>query len=268
MKNMNTLRDLQADFIDTVFDGNNNGLSQSILSDSINGARRLQIYHNNIYISLTNALSEVYPVVDRLVGDDFFKFMATEYTKKHPSQSGNLHEFGNQFPFFIESFEPAGELVYLSDVARLEWAYHSVFHAANSPNFDIPKLEQITEEDYHKLIFKPNPASQLVKSPYPILQIWKANQDDQAHDGDNNTIAETINLDDGETSLLVIRRNLDVEFQILDNAEHAFLDACYKQSNFFTACDAATQAEPECNVGQLLLKHIQTHTLVNFDFQD
>ena len=261
---MKPLRDLQDNFIANVFDSNDNGFNQSILSDSISGARRLQIYHNNIYISLTDALIAVYPVVNRLVGDEFFKFMANEYITAHPSRSGNLHEFGNRFAYFIESFQPAGELVYLSDVARLEWAYHAVFHAAGSPDFDVAKLEQVTEQDYHKLVFTPNPASQLVASPYPILQIWEANQGDRELDNNNNAIPETISLDDGKTRLLVIRRNLDIEFQALDDAEYAFLDACYKQNDFFTACEAATQIEPECNVGQLLLKHIQTRTLVSF----
>ncbi|MEJ2180080.1 MAG: DNA-binding domain-containing protein [Gammaproteobacteria bacterium] len=264
---MNTLRELQDNFIANVFDSNDNGFNQSILSNSISGARRLQIYHNNIYISLTDALNAVYPVVNRLVDDEFFRFMATEYIAAHPSRSGNLHDFGNQFAHFIKSFQPAGELVYLSDVARLEWAYHSVFHAADSPNFDITKLEQITEQDYHKLVFTPNPASQLIESPYPILQIWEANQDDRELDKNNNAIPETISLDDGETHLLVIRRNLDIEFQTMGYAEYAFLAACYKQNNFFAACDAATQVEPECNVGQLLLKHIQTHTLISFALQ-
>ncbi|WP_455207285.1 HvfC/BufC family peptide modification chaperone [Kaarinaea lacus] len=266
---MNTLHNLQHNFVSAVFEDTDNSFSQSIMSESINGARRLQIYHNNIYISLTNALSTVYPVVNRLVGDDFFRFMATEYIKKQPSRSGNLHDFGNQLASFIENFTPAKALVYLSDVARLEWAYHIVFHEDDCPSFDVTKLEQVSEEYYNKLIFTANPASQLINSPYPILRIWQKNQDIQFQDNDDNTESGTIiRLDEGETRLLIIRRDLDIEFQTLEKEEYAFLDAIYNHSDFFTACDAATTIDPECNISKMLLKHIQTLTLVDFQIRD
>ena len=265
---MRTLHNLQNNFVTAVFEDNNSGFSQSIVSDSINGSRRLQIYHNNIYISLSNALSAVYPVVNRLVGDDFFKFMATEYIKKHPSRSGNLHEFGNQFSLFIRGFQPADALVYLSDVAQLEWAYHSVFHEADSPEFDISKLEQIDKKHYDKLFFIPNPASRIVKSAYPILNIWQANQDTQLQDDDSSTEPEIINIDQGGTRLLVIRRNMDIEFQILEHDEYVFLNAIYHSTDFFATCDATMQENPECNIGHLLLKHIQAHTLTDCKIHD
>jgi len=255
---MNALHNLQHNFVASVYDDVDNNFDQSIVPHGISGARRLQIYHNNIYISLTKALHSVYPVVNRLVGDDFFKFMAVEYIKKHPSKSGNLHDFGDQFPIFITSFEPANKLVYLGDVARLEWLYHTVFHAADSPEFNLEKLEQIDKKYYDRLVFKPNPASQLFESAFPVLEIWQANQDNQYQDG---TEPDVVNINQGGTRLLIIRRGLDVEFQTLELEEYAFLRAIFDGSNFFTACDAAAQDNPECNVGHLLLKHIQTHTI-------
>ena len=60
---MNTLHELQHDFVATVFDEKDNDFSQSIIADGIIGARRLQIYHNNIYISLRDALAAVYLVI-------------------------------------------------------------------------------------------------------------------------------------------------------------------------------------------------------------
>jgi len=265
---MNTLRSLQNNFIASVFDSNDNDFSQQVTNNNINGARRLQIYHNNIYIGLCNALSAVYPVVNRLVGDEFFKFMANAYIQQHPSRSGNLHDFGKQLPLFIKNFKPARMLVYLNDVARLEWIYHTVFHAADSSEFEIEKLQQVREANYHKLIFTPNPASQLISSPYPILKIWLANQDSHEGNHDSNLQSENISLDEGETRLLVIRRHLDIEFQSLDDAEFVFLQAFYNRDNFFTACDAVTEIYPEYDISQLLLKHIQAQTLVNCEIQD
>ena len=77
-----------------------------------------------------------------------------------------------------------------------------------------------------------------------------------------------LNDGSGERMLLLFfRRDMDVEFQTLDHCEYAFLHAIYKHSNFFTACDAATKEDPEYNIGKLLLKHIQTNTLIDLEFQ-
>jgi len=265
---MNTLRSLQANFIAAVVDGEQSGLNRNIIQTSIPGYRRIQIYHNNIYISLTNALSAVFPVIQRLVGDDFFGQMAINYIQLYPSRSGNLHEFGNEFPAFIEQYNPARELVYLSDVARLEWAYHWVFHAADSHEFDIQKLQQVNTEDYHRLIFTPNPACRILNSAYPILKIWQANQPSLTQNNIKQTGSEIIRLNEGGINLLVIRKALDIEIQRLDEAEFAFLNAIFNRKQFFAACDAATSKDPLCDISQLLLKHLQNQTLIDSEIPD
>lgn len=266
---MNTLHSLQSEFtaavVDNNDDSNSNGadseIEKLILADAMSAKHRLQIYHNNVYISMQEALKAVYPVVCRLVGDEFFGMMANEYIHQHPSCSGNLHDFGNQLPNFIKGFSPAKELVYLSDVAKLEWAYHSVFHAADSSEFDITALEKVDAKYYCKLTFKLNPASQLIKSPFPILRIWEANQNTGLQDNESDNIS----LDAGETLLLVIRRNFNIEFQPLAPCEYEFLNATRHHATFQNACDAAIAVNPDCNISQLLNKLILSQTITGFE---
>src|SRR5689334_21117181 len=61
----------------------------------------LQVYRNNVFASLTEALAAVYPVVKRLVGEPFFNQLARRFIRRHPSRSGNLHDFGAELPAFI-----------------------------------------------------------------------------------------------------------------------------------------------------------------------
>ncbi len=70
-------------------------------------AARFGIYKNNVYAHLIEALEASFPVVKRLVGDDFFRFAARSYIPRHPSRSGALLDFGGSFVEFLESFEPA-----------------------------------------------------------------------------------------------------------------------------------------------------------------
>ena len=255
---MSALHKLQLDFISAVFDDVDKAFSQTIKADGLTGARRLQVYHNNIFISLTAALEAVYPVIYRLVGEEFFRYMAGEYIHQHPSRSGNLHDFGDKFATFIDNFEPAGTLVYLSDVARLEWAYHVVFHAAECGYLDVTGLHQVKEDQYPDLVFSLNPASQLLASSYPVLAIWQANQEDA-----NNTDAG-IDLDAGGSRLLIIRRNRQVEFESLSHGEYEFLHALACGKSFSVACELALQAEPGFSIDHCFQKHVQTKTLIDF----
>ena len=130
------LRELQLGFAAAVLDDAGDGFARHIRAAGLTGARRLQIYRNNVALNLTGALEAAYPVVRRLVGEEFFRYAAARYIARHPSRSGDLHEFGESFPAFLETFGPVAGLVYLPDVARLEWAIHQVFHAASHPPLD------------------------------------------------------------------------------------------------------------------------------------
>ena len=257
VRNMSSLRKLQQDFSDYVFDNAANGLDLKIRDDGLSGKRRLQIYHNNIYVSLTEALKSVYPVVERLTGNEFFIFMAHNYITSHPSVSGNLHDFGSHFPDFISSVDAANELVYLPDVARLEWAYHWVFHAASSPSLDIARLGEVSEDQYDHLVFKLNQASKLIRSEYPVFSIWKANQQQQG-------MEESVDLNEGASMVLIIRRDQQVEFESLTAGEYAFLKSLSLGETFSLACEAALLAEPECVVDELFQTHVMATTLVDF----
>ena len=74
-----------------------------------------------------------YPVTRRLVGDDFFRAMARAFVAAQKPRSPVLIHYGADFPAFVEAFEPAREIPYLTDVARLENAWVEAYHAAEAP---------------------------------------------------------------------------------------------------------------------------------------
>src|SRR5687768_16032631 len=116
---------------------------QTALADAIlmgRAGERLQVYRNNVFISLRQALADVYPVVQRLVGEEFFNQLARRFVREHPSRSGNLHDFGREFAGFLATLPDLTELPYLPDVAALEWALHEVFHEAEARPFDFSTL--------------------------------------------------------------------------------------------------------------------------------
>ena len=67
-------------------------------------AVRFAVYRNNIMASLTEALAENCPVLQRQVGDEFFRAMVAEFIRQHPPSSPVLAGYGHALPAWIASF--------------------------------------------------------------------------------------------------------------------------------------------------------------------
>ena len=108
-------------------------------------AKRFAVYRNNVASSLTRALEAAFPVVQKLVGTEFFGAMAQIYLRAHPPLDRRLMLYGQSFPAFLEGFPPVAQLGYLPDVARLEQAMRESYHAADSMPIAPDALAQLGE---------------------------------------------------------------------------------------------------------------------------
>lgn len=160
----------------------------------------IEVYRNNYRGNLHDALAGAYPVIEQLVGQDFFRHITRRFIAQHPSRSGNLHHYGAEMQGFLAAFEPARELVYMADVAALEWSCHCAYFAEDAGMLDIGKLAQISPGQYADLVLDIHPSCHLVRSRYPVASIWHAHQ--PGTDGDFQ-----IDLDSGGCNALVIRRD-------------------------------------------------------------
>lgn len=185
---------------------------------SLSAEESLSIYQNSSRAALLNVLRETYAVCVKITGDEFFDAMAMLYINETPSKSPNIDHYGESFPEFIASFPYAKQLPYLSDVARLEWAWHKALHAENVEKFNSTSLAQLPEKDHPNVIFQLPPSATMVASSYPIHDIWHFNQED--YEGE-----PTISLDKGGVKLLVWRQNMDMRIDVLEKDEWDFLSA-------------------------------------------
>ena len=233
---MITLEELQERFYGAVFAGSPDKVAVSKIRKYINNTEGLSsidhfnIYRNSITASLNRALGEIYPVCKQLVGNNFFNAMGKEYMRKTPSRSADLANYGEDFSDFIIGFEHAADLPYLPDVARLEWAWHRAFHAADETGLNITALAAVSENDKDHIIFHLPVSANLIASEYPVHHIWKVNQDD--YEGD-----QTVNLDEGGIKLLVWRKNYDMRIDPLDIHEWNLLNAIQQQTPISELCD-------------------------------
>ncbi len=218
----------------------------------------MEVYRNNYRGNLHDALAGAYPVVKRLVGDDFFRFLTRRFIELHSSCSANLHHYGAELADFVASFEPAKELVYLPDVASLEWACHVAYFVDDVAALDISELAQIAPERYSDLVLHTHPACHLVRSSYPIAAIWHAHQPGVCDDF-------SIDLDGGTCNALVCRKDDVVVVGELAEAEAIWLHRLEAGTTLVEATAATLDCHPEFDLQATLLKLVAQNIFTGFD---
>lgn len=186
-----------------------------VLGDGLAPESRLAIYRHHVFTTLTAVLKSAYPVVCRLVDERFFGYAADQYIRSHPPDGPCLTEYGTSFPEFLAEFEPCRPLGYLPDVARLEWALHSAIQAEEPLPLDADALRTLPPDELPRLRFRLDPSLALLASPWPIDEIWRANQPDADP-------AITVDLAVGGVWLEVRRIDDDAIVHRLDPATHRF----------------------------------------------
>ena len=255
-----SLHKLQTTFMRSVFAKEDAAIATYLDPTGISAARRMAIYRNNVYVALTRALEAIYPVIMRLVGEEFFRFAARHYIDAYPSPSGDLNRFGAHFAKFLHEFEHVAQLVYLPDVARLEWCCHQAYLATDDTPLDLQTLAAIPPQDYGQLRFRLNSAAQLLSSVWPVDAIWRVNQAD--YDGD-----QAVDLDTGGVKLLSQRHQRRMLVTALGETEWRFLSALNDRQTLEVAYERALLAAPDTDLGALLRTYVAQATLTAFFLQ-
>ncbi|MBX5298725.1 DUF2063 domain-containing protein [Rhizobium sp. NLR12b] len=206
-------------------------------------AARFAVYRNNVFVGLTKALAQRFPVTERLVGSEFFAAMARAYAQNHKPASPLIMEYGDDFPDFITAFEPAGTLVYLPDVARLEAAWTEAYHAADSASLHPAALRAVAPEILSDLRLVPHPSAHLILSNFPVGSIWSAHQEEMV-----SPVSDW-----GGQAVLVVRPEMSVNVHILPPRDAVFAAALFNAATLGEAAEAAFAAAPEFDFGTALV---------------
>lgn len=193
-------------------------------------ARRFAVYRNNVTVGLIDALRARFPAVERIVGEDFFAATARDFVRVRPPRSPLLSLYGDDFPDFVAAFAPAGDLPWLADVARLEAARTTAYHAADAPPLGPAEFAALDPASLGDLRVTLHPSARLVRSRYPIVTIWAMNSGEAA--------LGPVDIDTPEDAL-VIRPRLTVVVQRLPPGAAVFLASL---SEHATLAEASTVA--------------------------
>ncbi len=217
--------------------------------------RRFARYRGNQIATWENVLAGAYPVIRALVGEEFFAAMAQPYNYAHPSKSGDLNEMGAAFPEFLAQFPHVAQYPYFPDVARLEWAIHLAYYAAEAPDpLDAHQLATWSPEQIEAACFLLNPACRLFRSSWAVVDVW------QAHQAEPVELPERLNA---ETYTLVCRPDWKPHVLSISPSAYAALSALAAGATFGAALDAAFQADESFDVMTNLRQWVEMKLLSN-----
>lgn len=141
---------------------------------TLSGAERLAIYRSTVTTAHVNALRQIYPVCEQVLGERVFARCAREYTWNAPSTSPDLNVYGKEFPALLaektDRLRGFHEFAYLHDLALLEWHCHAACYQPDDGVFDFDTFAEVSSKP-ERLVFSLNHSLAIMKTDYPVVNI-------------------------------------------------------------------------------------------------
>lgn len=241
MNNAPSLPELQRQFAASLLGDAPAPLLGVVAGNGLEPAARLQIYRNIVNNNHASALRTAYPAVLRLVGEDFFESIAARYFRHHPTRSGNLQDYGVDFPDYLAQLPEAAGLAYLPDVARLEWARQESVLAADAEPLSITEIAKVNEPDHLRVAL--HPSLRLIASSHPVLDIWRFCQEIDPGE---------LKLSGKSQNVLIWRDGTQIAMQEIDAGSYTFITALSLSESLAAAHEKTLQAAKDFDLGQCL----------------
>ena len=138
-------------------------------NDRLTSFERLEIYNRQYWFRVIAAVSEDFPALTAVLGQERFDSLVLAYLRENPSTSFSLRNLGARLPAWLGSYPRlAGPQHALAvDIARLEWAYIEAFDGAS--------LKPLDQEDFAGLgpdsLLRLQPHLQLLDLQYPVDEV-------------------------------------------------------------------------------------------------
>jgi len=237
------LRDLQKNFANHIFNKADKKILSQVFHSDYETLERINIYRNNILGNFEAVLNSTFLVTKKILGGKKFEELSQKYYRRFPSKSGDLNEYGKDFPQILKSHKPS----YLKDLAQLELLYHQAFFVKKTKEFDLKSFKKILPEDLANLIFILDPAASLFVSKFAIFSIWKSEK-------------KIKNYAKSQSMLICADKILK-----LNEEEFLFLTEIKKRKKLYEIYRTLCKKNKKINIGKLISQFITNGVITNWN---
>lgn len=203
------------------------------------------VYRNTVLKGCIDALQANFPAVARLVGEEWFRAAAAVYARSELPTSPMLLGYGQTFAEFLAAFEPAAELPYLADVARVDRLWCEAHAATDDDTLDPTALTQLAPGHLKSLVLRPHAAARWAWcDAYPIYTLWSRNRE--------STGEFDAEIDWRGEGIVLTRPHGAVNYRSLSRGGAAFLAACADGRSLERTVAAVLDVDPEADLAALI----------------
>ena len=225
---MSRLSFVQDSFQSFVLSGDDAIRDQVVGTQRVPVATRLAIYGDAYRSRLVEALEANFPALAKLLGEEDFQTLGSEYVSHHESSSFSIRYYGHALAELLGTDPQYVAAPVLSELARWEWAMTEVFDAGDADPIGADALSQVPPEHWAEVCFDWHPSVRSLALSWNVPQIWKAVTTD-ADRPEASLLSEPVQW-------LLWRHELNTYFRSLPAAESAAVAASRSGAPFGEIC--------------------------------
>ncbi|MEA3275452.1 MAG: DNA-binding domain-containing protein [Pseudomonadota bacterium] len=239
---MSDLRRLQGDFLDALLRGGESFQARIVDAGPLDAGQRLGIYSNAYRARLIDALSDAYPSLHTLLGDEGFQTLGMAYIDARPSHHFSIRWFGDGLSAYLAKSLDYADIPVLAEMAAFEWALRDAFDAADRPTIGREDLQRIGPDDWADVSFRLHPSVRRLNLSWNVPQLWNAI--------DQGARPIKPEKNDYPIGWAIWRRGLQTFFRSLDVDEAWALDIAGEGKCFGDICAGLPEWVDELNAPQ------------------
>lgn len=203
----------------------------------LGAAARVRVYTDAYRWRLIEVLREDFSRLAHHLGPDAFHALAGAYLARHPSRDPSVAEVGHALAEFCATRPELPP--WAADLARLEWARHRVFVAADAVPLGLDDLRAVPPEEWAELGLALVPAAALLVTAWPAHFPWRGDEPPPAP---------------ARSAYRVWRQGWAVHHAVLDPLEETALRRVARGATFAAVCEDLDRPE---DAGALLLRWVE-----------
>lgn len=255
---MPTIKQLQEAFFESVFNKQDTTIFEQFCHNEIAPEFRFNIYRNTILQNLRNSLEMTFPAIWKLVGKVCADALALAFVQDpcNLPKTNCLDDWGEKFPAFLQNNEMVKHLLYLKDIAEIEWLRHLSYCSQDYLVLDSSVLKKHINNSVDKLCLIFNPSVFLYSSPYYLKNIFELIE--------NPFEISTINFQHLPSYAVIARQKKQILTHWITNDLFHFLCHIKKGSPLGQSYESTLENHPDFNLFSGLQFLLQNELLEHY----
>ncbi|MBE8221145.1 MAG: DUF2063 domain-containing protein [Bdellovibrionales bacterium] len=214
---MKTIKTIQKYFIKDLFNTgevckNTNLLGKYTSHHNLSSLQLIQIYQNNFFSTHIDSLKTSYSKTFEIIGKKTFEQTARDYIKAYPPKKESIQNYGHEFSNFLKHYKHTKNLLYLPDLAKLEFLLSLSYYSKNTECLNIVEFAKEQKKDSLLTRLGLHVSCHLILSSYPLDKIIKL------------TKIDTLKIQENKKFyFLIVRNNFTPQILAIKKESFAFL---------------------------------------------